>query len=331
MISVIVAIAKNGVIGGDNTLLWHISEDLKNFKRLTMGSPIVMGRKTYDSIGRPLPGRDNIVISRQQSEIEGCRVVHSLQEAIELYPLDREIFVIGGGEIYTQAIPLADRLYLTRVHHEYSGDTYMPEIDIKRWHLVTSVRHEGCEGYDYPFSFEEYRRCAVPSLNYYIGRTKTNDIELIRDIALVSFVETYREFISQEQIDYMLDWMYSKESLQRQMEDGYRYYILYHECSAVGYIALRPKPNNVIYLERLYLLAAMHGQGLGRLMMSFIYNEARMLNGNKGCRIELNVNRNNRAVGYYSRLGFEVAQQGDYQIEGTNFTRNDYIMAKEIQ
>ncbi len=329
MINVIVAIAENGVIGGDNTLLWHISEDLKNFKRLTSGHPIVLGRKTYESIGRPLPNRENIVVSRQDIEIEGCRVVHSLEEALEPYIHDNNIFVIGGAEIYTQALPLADRLYITRVHNSYEGDTLFPEWDSKRWHLVSSNRRECCDGYDHPFTFEEYRRCATPSLNYYIGPTTKSDLELVRDIAMVSFVETYQSFISQEQIDYMMDWMYSIESLNEQIDNGYRYYILYHECSAVGYISLHPKENNVIYLERLYLLASMHGLGLGRIMMNFIAKEAKRLNGGP-CRIELNVNRHNKAVGYYYSQGFGVATEGDYIIEGTDFLRTDYIMFKEI-
>ena len=169
----------------------------------------------------------------------------------------------------------------------------------------------------------------MPSLNYYISRTTKGDVELIRDIALVSFVETYRDIISQEQINYMMEWMYSTDNLKSQIDDGYRYYILYHECSAVGYIALRPKENSVIYLERLYLLGSMHGNGLGRLMMDFIYKEAYAQWRRRIAELN-NVNRNNRSVGYYLRLGFEIAREGDYPIEGTQFLRNDYIMAKNI-
>ena len=100
MVSIIVAVAENGVIGDKNTLLWHISEDLKHFKAVTTGHPVIMGRKTYESLGRPLPNRTNVVITRQQVEIPGCRVVHSLGEAVALFPGDDEVFVIGGAQIY---------------------------------------------------------------------------------------------------------------------------------------------------------------------------------------------------------------------------------------
>ncbi len=127
MVSIIVAVAENGVIGDKNTLLWHISEDLKHFKAVTTGHPVIMGRKTYESLGRPLPNRTNVVITRQQVEIPGCRVVHSLGEAVALFPGDDEVFVIGGAQIYAQALPLADRFYLTRVFRAYEGDTHFPE------------------------------------------------------------------------------------------------------------------------------------------------------------------------------------------------------------
>ena len=123
MVSVIVAVAENGIIGDKNTLLWHISEDLRNFKRVTSGHPVIMGRKTFDSLGRPLPNRTNVVVTRQNLEIEGCKVVHSLEEALSLFSPEEEVFVIGGAQIYAEALPLADRFYLTRVHHAYEGDT----------------------------------------------------------------------------------------------------------------------------------------------------------------------------------------------------------------
>ncbi len=106
MISIIVAVAENGVIGDKNSLLWHISEDMKHFKAITSGHPVVMGRKTYESLGRPLPGRTNVVVTRQEIEIEGCRVVHSLEEALAQFPADEEIFIIGGAEIYAQALQI---------------------------------------------------------------------------------------------------------------------------------------------------------------------------------------------------------------------------------
>lgn len=158
MISVIVAVAENGVIGDKNTLLWHISEDLRNFKRVTSGHPVVMGRKTYDSLGRPLPNRTNVVITRQNIEIDGCEVVHSLEEALSKFSAEEEVFVIGGAQIYAEALPIADRFYLTRVHHAYEGDTSFPAWNENEWSLVESERFERGEKYEYPFTIEIYDR-----------------------------------------------------------------------------------------------------------------------------------------------------------------------------
>lgn len=158
MVSVIVAVAENGVIGDKNTLLWHISEDLRNFKRVTSGHPVIMGRKTFDSLGRPLPNRTNVVITRQNLEIEGCKVVHSLEEALSLFSPEEELFVIGGAQIYAEALPLADRFYLTRVHHAYEGDTSFPKWNESEWTLIESERFEHGEKYEYPFTIEIYER-----------------------------------------------------------------------------------------------------------------------------------------------------------------------------
>lgn len=158
MVSVIVAVAENGVIGDKNTLLWHISEDLRNFKRVTSGHPVIMGRKTFDSLGRPLPNRTNVVITRQNLEIEGCKVVHSLEEALSLFSPEEEVFVIGGAQIYAEALPLADRFYLTRVHHAYEGDTSFPKWNESEWSLMDSERFERGEKYEYPFTIEIYER-----------------------------------------------------------------------------------------------------------------------------------------------------------------------------
>ncbi len=158
MISVIVAVAENGVIGDKNTLLWHISEDLKHFKAHTSGHPVIMGRKTYDSLGRPLPNRTNVVITRQDIKIEGCRVVHSLEQALSLFDPSEEVFIIGGAQIYREAMPIADRFILTRVHHTYEGDTSFPEWNPSEWQLVSSQRNDCGSNYPYPFTFEEYRR-----------------------------------------------------------------------------------------------------------------------------------------------------------------------------
>lgn len=152
-ISVIVAIAQNNVIGANNQLLWHISADLKRFKALTTGHTVIMGRKTYQSIGRPLPNRKNIVISRNASFIaEGCTVCTSLNEAIKLCANETEVFIMGGGEIYRQALPLANKLYLTKVHGSYNGDTFFPEIDTNKWCII--LEQQGtptAEGLEYTF------------------------------------------------------------------------------------------------------------------------------------------------------------------------------------
>lgn len=158
MISIIVAIAENGVIGDRNALLWHISEDLRHFKTLTTGHPVIMGRKTYESLGRPLPGRTNVVVTRQRLELPGCTVAHSLEEALALFPADEEVFVIGGAQIYAEALPLADRFYLTRVLHAYEGDTRFPAWDEAQWQLIDSESFPCGKNYPYPFAFETYRK-----------------------------------------------------------------------------------------------------------------------------------------------------------------------------
>ena len=134
MLSLIVAASRNGVIGAGNKLPWHLPADLKRFKQLTMGHPILMGRKTFESIGKPLPGRTNIVITRQEGfQACGATVAHSLEEALQICEGQEEVFVIGGAEIYKQALPLADRIYLTRVDADFEGDTFLPALDPARW------------------------------------------------------------------------------------------------------------------------------------------------------------------------------------------------------
>lgn len=158
MVSIIVAIAKNGIIGDKNSLLWHISEDMRFFRETTSGHPVIMGRKTYDSLGRPLPKRTNVVISRTTKHIEGCTVVGSLEEAIALFPKEEEVFIIGGAQIYALAMEVADRLYLTRVEHDYQGDTSFPEWDESKWKLLSRTPYERGEKYEHPFAFECYDR-----------------------------------------------------------------------------------------------------------------------------------------------------------------------------
>ena len=158
MISIIAAIAQNGVIDDKNALLWHISEDMRFFKRTTSGHPVIMGRKTYESLGRPLPNRTNVVISRTPREIEGCTVVNSLEEAIALFPKEEEVFIIGGAQIYAEALKCADRIYLTRVERDYEGDASFPEVDWSQWHLVDEQHHDRGEEYEGAFSFLTYDR-----------------------------------------------------------------------------------------------------------------------------------------------------------------------------
>jgi dihydrofolate reductase len=132
-VSIIVAIAKNNAIGKDNKLLWYLPNDLKHFKDVTTGHTVIMGRKTYDSVGKPLPKRRNIIITRQAISIEGCEVVNSLEAALALCKDEDEVFIVGGAEIYRQAIPLTDRIYLTVIDQEFDGDSFFPELDPTEW------------------------------------------------------------------------------------------------------------------------------------------------------------------------------------------------------
>jgi len=162
-IVLIAAFAQNRVVGINNTLPWHLPEDLKYFKRTTSGKAIIMGRKTYDSIGRPLPNRTNIVISRNSDfQADGVRVVASLEAAIELakevnFINDvKEVMVIGGASIYEAALPMADRLYLTHVHAEIEGDAYFPEVNFKQWLEVSREDYQASDKNPYDYSFVVY-------------------------------------------------------------------------------------------------------------------------------------------------------------------------------
>ncbi|MDP1774438.1 MAG: dihydrofolate reductase [Methylobacter sp.] len=133
-ISLIVAMASNRAIGLNNQMPWHLSADLKKFKKITMGAPILMGRKTYESIGRPLPGRTNIIISRNPSYSQpGCLVFNDIDQALASCADAKEVFVIGGSDFYQAMLPVADTLYLTLIHQEFPGDTFFPEIDAEQW------------------------------------------------------------------------------------------------------------------------------------------------------------------------------------------------------
>ncbi len=158
MISIIVAIAENGVIGDKNALLWNIKEDMRRFRTTTTGHPVVMGRKTFESIGRPLPKRTNVVITRGDSTFDGCEVAHSLEEAVTMFPKDEEVFIIGGAQIYKQALPIADKLYLTIVHRNYEGDTSFPQIDMSQWQEVSREEFDRGEEYDGAFTFIDLER-----------------------------------------------------------------------------------------------------------------------------------------------------------------------------
>lgn len=164
-LSLIAALATNNVIGRDNQVPWHLSTDLKRFKSLTMGHHLIMGRKTYESVGRPLPGRTNVVITRRTDyAAEGVVVVNTLEEAIRIAADagESEAFIAGGAEIYTQAIHRADRMYLTRVHADVEGDTVFPDFDdVSEWRLIDSEHCEADEKNEYPFSFLTYERAGA--------------------------------------------------------------------------------------------------------------------------------------------------------------------------
>ena len=154
--ALIAAIASNGVIGANNALPWRLPADLSRFRSLTTGHSIVMGRKTWESIGRPLPGRTTIIVTRQRGySAPGAKIAHSLDEAISVSGNDSEIFVIGGAELYLQALPRAERLYLTTVDAEIAGDTSMPEFDAGDWREISSESFATDERHRYSF------RCAV--------------------------------------------------------------------------------------------------------------------------------------------------------------------------
>lgn len=153
IVSIVVAIAENHAIGKDNKLLWHLPKDLRHFKEITTGGTVIMGRKTYDSVGKPLPNRRNIIITRQQIEIAGCEVVNSLQAALDLCHDHKEVFIVGGAEIYKQAMPFTDRIYLTVVHENFEGDTYFPEIKEDIWKETERTNHEAAEKNPLSFSF----------------------------------------------------------------------------------------------------------------------------------------------------------------------------------
>jgi dihydrofolate reductase len=159
-LTIIVAAAENDAIGKDNQLIWHLSNDLKRFKTLTSGHHIIMGRKTFESFPKPLPNRTHIVITRQEhyKAPDGVIIVNSLADAIDAAKSDSQPFIIGGGDIYKQALLFANKIELTRVHHEFEADTFFPKIDTTVWKETANTLHEKDEKHDYAFSFITYER-----------------------------------------------------------------------------------------------------------------------------------------------------------------------------
>jgi dihydrofolate reductase len=153
-LSLIVAMDKNRLIGSNGKLPWHLPGDLRNFKKITLHKPIIMGRKTHESIGKPLPDRKNIIISRNNDyRAEGCVICHNLEDALKLCAGDEEAIIIGGAEIYLQALDQVDRIYLTEVHAELEGDVYFPEFGRESWDEIIRDDYLADEENEYSFSF----------------------------------------------------------------------------------------------------------------------------------------------------------------------------------
>jgi dihydrofolate reductase len=160
IISLILAADEKNGIGKNNQLLCHLSSDLKYFKQTTTGHHIVMGRKTYESVGKPLPNRTNIVITRSQSTIEGCVVVNSLEAAIDYakHNNEQELFITGGGIIFDLSLHIANRIYLTRIHHTFDADVFFPELNLEDWEEIKNEKHLADEKNEYDYSFIVYQR-----------------------------------------------------------------------------------------------------------------------------------------------------------------------------
>jgi len=158
MITIVVAVSKNGVIGKDNQLIWHISEDLKRFRKLTTGNVVVMGRKTHESIGKSLPNRLNVILSNNTKWYkplgDNCVVCYSIEEVLERFK-HRNLFIIGGGEIYKKFLPYADEIEMTIVNKDFDGDTYFPELQISNWKETSRNHHNNGE---YEFDFVKFEK-----------------------------------------------------------------------------------------------------------------------------------------------------------------------------
>ena len=161
IISAIYGVSDNGVIGKGNVIPWHLSADLKYFKKITMGHPVIMGRKSYLSIGKPLPGRTNIILTRNENfKADGCIVVHTIESALDFAQKNKaqEVFIIGGGEIYRQSMPYWDKIYITEIEVEVEGDVFAPKVDWKKWQLVSAEYHTMDKKNPMNYTFKVYAR-----------------------------------------------------------------------------------------------------------------------------------------------------------------------------
>lgn len=157
-LSIIACIGENRAIGLNNKLLWHLPDDLARFRDLTTDHPVIMGRKTFESIGKPLPRRQNIVLSKNLREMPGYQVANSLEQALNLAPNEKEIFVIGGESVYQQTLPRAQRLYLTEVNNSPTADTFFPEFDRSKWEIVEIRLHSPDKRHEFDFTYKIYER-----------------------------------------------------------------------------------------------------------------------------------------------------------------------------
>ena len=159
MVIIIAAVAENNALGKNNDLLWHLPNDFKRFKEITSGHHIIMGRKTFESFPKPLPNRTHVIITRQNDfEHEGCIVVQNIEKALSVCPINENLYIIGGGEIYQQSISFADQLDITRVHHSFDADVYFPEIDPEIWELTSETFHQKDERHLFDYTFQTFVR-----------------------------------------------------------------------------------------------------------------------------------------------------------------------------
>ena len=152
-IQIVVVVDQNNGIGKNNQLLFHLPADLKHFKELTLNHPVIMGRKTFESIGKALPKRLNIVVTTQDLKFDDCETVHSIEEALTLCAGEKLVSIIGGAKIFKQSIDFTNLIHLTRIHHSFEADTFFPEIDLDKWHILKTENHQADEKNPYPYSF----------------------------------------------------------------------------------------------------------------------------------------------------------------------------------